>query len=67
MSPHIGAIIEQAYRAEQERARSGERIFADERCTCRPDLHLLKPSPGIYVMNYVHDDFCPMVGGTGTP
>ena len=64
---HIDALIEQVYREAQERAKAGERIFAGERCTCKPDMRLLKPSPGVYVMNYAHDDFCPMVGGTGTP
>ena len=63
----IGAMIERVYREAQERAKAGERIFSDERCTCNPDMRLLQPSPGVYIMSYAHDDWCPMVGEKGTP
>jgi hypothetical protein len=61
---HIGSIIARAFKDVQRQIENGE-VRAHERCICNPHARLLKLAPNIFVTEFAHDSWCPVIGGNG--
>ena len=61
---HIGTIIARAFRDVQPKIENGE-VRARERCICNPCSRLIEVAPKVYIAQWGHDSWCPVVGGKG--